>query len=59
PYEAWKVPLIKLIYESVPYPVYLLLYVIAMSAAAGLVLGLTHAVARIDGHSSERREKSA
>lgn len=42
PYEPFEVPIVKWIYESVPYPVYLLLYLIGFTAAAGLMFAASY-----------------
>jgi len=56
PYEAWKVPIIKLVYDAVPYPVYLLLFIIAMTAAAALILGAAHGFNKLAERVRERNE---
>jgi len=38
PYEAFNVPIVEFIYEHVPYPVYLMLYVTAFTVASAAVL---------------------
>ncbi len=47
PYESWDVPIVKLIFDNVPYPVYLMLYLLGFFAAAGLVFLTARGIAKI------------
>ena len=47
PYESWDVPIVKFVFDNVPYPVYLMLYLLGFFAAAGIVFLIAHGIAKI------------
>lgn len=46
PYVPFTVPIVKLIWESVPYPVYLILYLIGFGIAAGIMFAVSYGASR-------------
>ena len=59
PYEAWKVPVISTVYNAVPYPVFLMLFIIAMTAAAAMIMGAAHGLYKLYEHVRESKKDKA
>ena len=47
PYVPFPVPIVKLIWESVPFPVYFILYLLGFSIAAGLMFAISYGVSKL------------
>lgn len=47
PYEAFEVPIVQFAYAHLPYPVYLILYIVLFTLCAALVLSAAHGVHRL------------
>lgn len=47
PYVPFNVPIVKLIWESVPFPVYFVLYLFGFSLAAGIVFSAAYGITKL------------
>ena len=56
PYHPCTLPVLSLVYPAVPYPVFLVLYLLGFSAVAGIVFGMEAGILHLIGRRNPRTE---